>query len=89
MELSQLATYVGTCAHDAPAPCSGACPFGLDVRAFLKKQERAASALPIGICGLPWYSPASQRSYVQDPAPALAFGKRREAQWLWDCWSRR
>ena len=46
MELSQLATYVGTCAHDAPAPCSGACPFGLDVRAFLKKagKGRVSSA---------------------------------------------
>ena len=46
MELSQLATYVETCAHDAPAPCSGACPFGLDVRAFLKKagKGRVSSA---------------------------------------------
>ena len=78
MELSQLATYVGTCAHDAPAPCSEACPFGLDVRAFLKKagKGRVSSAY------------RDLRSYVQDPAPALAFGKRREAQWLWDCWSR-
>lgn len=40
MELSQVSVYVERCIHDAPAPCSCACPFGLDIRSFLKKVAR-------------------------------------------------
>lgn len=37
MELTEVSAFVKGCIHDAPAPCACACPFGLDVRSFLKK----------------------------------------------------
>ena len=40
MELSEVSVYVERCINDAPAPCSCACPFGLDLRSFLKKVAR-------------------------------------------------
>ena len=40
MELSEATGFVKNCIHDSPAPCSCACPFGLDLRAFMKKAAR-------------------------------------------------
>lgn len=40
MELSEATGYVKNCIHNSPAPCTCACPFGLDLRSFLKKAAR-------------------------------------------------
>ncbi|MBE6967308.1 MAG: FAD-binding protein [Ruminococcaceae bacterium] len=40
MEQTQATAFVENCIHDAPAPCSRACPFGLDLRSFMKKIGR-------------------------------------------------
>ena len=37
MEKEEVLSFVDGCIHDASAPCACACPFRLDVRAFLKK----------------------------------------------------
>lgn len=40
MELSEVSVFVERCIHDTPAPCSCVCPFGLDLRSFLKKAAK-------------------------------------------------
>ena len=40
MNIEQCNEYVSPCIHDAPAPCSAACPFGLDIRSFLRKAAK-------------------------------------------------
>ncbi len=37
LELSEIGAYVSRCIHDDAAPCSCACPYGLDVRSLMKK----------------------------------------------------
>lgn len=37
MELHESHRFIKDCFHEEPASCSCACPFGLDLRAFLKK----------------------------------------------------
>ena len=40
MELSETQAFVSGCFKDEPASCACACPFGLDVRSFMKKMEK-------------------------------------------------
>ena len=37
MELEKIPEITEYCIHDEAAPCAGVCPFGLDVRSFMKK----------------------------------------------------
>jgi len=39
MDLTFYETYAEKCFRDAPPPCSSRCPFGLDVRKFVKKMQ--------------------------------------------------
>ena len=63
MNLEQCTAHVAPCIHDAPAPCSFACPYGLDVRSFLRKvakgrmpaayrELRTAVIFPAVVCAL-------------------------------------
>ncbi len=40
MKLEDCTALVEPCIHDTPSPCSCACPFGLDLRSFLKKVSK-------------------------------------------------
>ncbi len=40
MRQEECTALVAGCIHDASAPCSAACPFGLDVRSFLHKAAK-------------------------------------------------
>lgn len=40
MELKDTQTFVSGCFRDEPATCACACPFGLDIKSFLKKMEK-------------------------------------------------
>ena len=40
MELAEISAFVENCIYDAPAPCSGGCPFGVDIRSLLRKAAR-------------------------------------------------
>lgn len=40
MELAEVSAFVENCIYDAPAPCSGGCPFGVDIRSLLRKAAK-------------------------------------------------
>lgn len=40
MELAEVSAFVENCIYDAPAPCSGGCPFGVDIRSLLRKASK-------------------------------------------------
>ncbi len=63
MELSEVTCFIDGCIYDAPAPCTCACPYGLDIRSFLRKAAkgrlpaayrdlRTATVFPAAACAL-------------------------------------